>query len=121
MPHLRQLCEALWKAKLELNRGKCAFGAQEVKYSGHLVTRDGVRACPSKVTAIVEMPRPACAKEVQGFVGKCQYYRKFSPLMLTLSRLVSLPRFAVSPQGTWPPLIGAASNSLARFPSMPCN
>ena len=79
MSHLRQLFEALRKAKLELHPGKCAFGAQEVKYLGHLVTRDGIRACPSKVKAIVEMPWPTCAKEMQRFVGKCQYYRKFIP------------------------------------------
>ena len=79
MSHLKQLFEALRKAKLELHPGKCAFGAQEVKYLGHLVTRDGIRACPSKVKAIVEMPKPTCAKEVQRFIGKCQYYRKFIP------------------------------------------
>ena len=46
---------------------------------GHLEMRDGIRACLSKVKAIVEMPKPTCAKEVQRFIGKCQYYRKFIP------------------------------------------
>ena len=73
--HLRRLFEALRKANLELHPG-CAFGARKVKYIGHLVTRDGIRACPSM---IVEMPRPASAKEVQRFIGKCQHYRKFIP------------------------------------------
>ena len=79
LSHLRQLFVALQKADLELHRGKCAFGAQEVKYLGHLVTRVGIRACPSKIKAVVEMPKPVCAKEVQRFVGKCQHYRKFIP------------------------------------------
>ena len=79
LSHLRQLFVALRKANLELHPGKCAFGAQEVKYLGHLVTRTGIRACPSKLKAIVEMPRPVCAKDMQRFVGKCQYYRKFIP------------------------------------------
>ena len=77
--HLRQLLEALRKATLELHPGKCAFRAQEEKYLGHLVTRDGIRACPSKIKAILEMPRPTSAKEVQRFIGKCHYYRKFIP------------------------------------------
>ena len=34
LAHLRQLLEALRKANLELHPGKCAFGAQEVKYLG---------------------------------------------------------------------------------------
>ena len=79
LSHLRQLYEALQKAKLELHPGKCTFGAQEVKYLGHLVTCDGIRACPSKVKAIVEMPQPTSAKEVQRLIGTCQYYRKFIP------------------------------------------
>ena len=79
LAHLRRPCEALRKAMLELHPGKCAFGAQEVKYLGHLVTRDGIRACPSKIKAIAEMPRSASAKEVQRFIGKCQYYRKLIP------------------------------------------
>ena len=79
LAHLRRLFEALRKANLELHPGKCAFGAQEVKYLGHMVARDGIRACRSKKKAIVEMPKPASAKEVQRFIGKCQYYRKFIP------------------------------------------
>ena len=79
LAHLRWLYEALRKANLELHPGKCAFGAQEVKYLGHVVTRDEIRACPSKIKAIMEMLKPASAKEVQRFIGKCQYYRKFIP------------------------------------------
>ena len=63
LSHLRHLFEALRRAKLELHPGKCASVAQEVKYLGHLVTRDGIRGCPSTVKAIVEMPKPTCAKE----------------------------------------------------------
>ena len=44
---------------------------------GHLVTHDGIRAYPSKVKATMEVPRPTSTKEVQRFIEKCQYYRKF--------------------------------------------
>ena len=56
-----------------------------MKYFGHLVTRDGIRACPSKIKAIVEMPRLARARDVQRFIGKCQYYRKFIPNVLQVA------------------------------------
>ena len=79
LARLRLFFEALRKANLELHPGQYAFGAQEVKYSGHVVTRDRIWACPSKVKAIIEMLKPASAKEVQRFIGKCQYYRKFIP------------------------------------------
>ena len=88
LAHLRQLREALRKANLELHRGKRAFGAQDVNYLGHLITRDGIRACPSKIKAIVEMPRPTSAKEVQRFIGKCQYYRKLIPNFSQIAALL---------------------------------
>ena len=34
---------------------------------------------PSTLKAIMEVPRPASAKEVQRVIGKCQHYRKFIP------------------------------------------
>ena len=60
---------------------------------GYLVTRDGSRACPSKAKAIVQMPKPTCAKEVQRFIRKCQYYRKCIP---NFSH-VAAPLFKASP------------------------
>ena len=79
LAHLRRLFEALRKANLELHPGMCAFGAQKVKCLGHVVMHDEIRACPSKVKAIMEMPKQAHAKEVQRFIDKCQYYRKVIP------------------------------------------
>ncbi|KAL8440866.1 hypothetical protein Emag_007664 [Eimeria magna] len=76
---LTDLFHALRRANLQGHPGKCAFGAAEVKYLGQVVSRAGLRACPSKVKAIADMPVPTTAKAVQRFLGKCQYYRKFIP------------------------------------------
>lgn len=77
--HLRQLFGALRDANLQLHPAKCTFGAAQVKYLGHIVSREGIKACPSKVRAITEMPPPLSPKAVLRFLGKCQYYRKFVP------------------------------------------
>lgn len=79
LAHLRQVFEALRKANLERHPGQCAFGAQEVNYLGRVVTRDGIWACPSTIKAMASMLKPASAKDMQRFTGKCQYYRKFIP------------------------------------------
>ena len=50
-----------------------------MKYLGHVVARGGIQTCSSKIKAIMEMPKPASAKELQRFIGKCQYYRKLIP------------------------------------------
>ena len=81
LAHLRRLFEALRRANLELHPGKCAFGVQEANYLGHVVTRDGIRVCPNNIKAVVEMPAPASAKGMQGFIDKCQYYQKFIPTL----------------------------------------
>ncbi|KAL8451263.1 hypothetical protein Emag_002820 [Eimeria magna] len=55
--HLRQLFQALRAANLQLHPEKCFFGAAAVHYLGHIVSRDGIKPCPSKVQAILEMRR----------------------------------------------------------------
>ncbi|KAL8455871.1 hypothetical protein Emag_000301 [Eimeria magna] len=77
--HLRQLLQTLRDANLHLHPGKCSFGSAAVRYLGHIVSRDGIKPCPSKVQAILEMPVPETAKAVQRFLGKCQYYRSYAP------------------------------------------
>ncbi|KAL8442714.1 hypothetical protein Emag_006266 [Eimeria magna] len=77
--HLRQLFQAFRDANLQLHPGKCSFGAAAVRYLGHIVSRDGIKPCPSKLQAILEVPVPKTAKAVQRFLGKCRYYRKFIP------------------------------------------
>ena len=85
LAHLRQPFEALRKANSELHQAKCALGAQEVKYLGHVVTRDGIRACCSKIQAVAEMAKPPCANEMQRINGEYQYYRKFVPNLLQVA------------------------------------
>ncbi|KAL8441395.1 hypothetical protein Emag_007210 [Eimeria magna] len=65
--HLRQLFQALRAAKLQLHAGKCSFGAAAVRHLEHIVSRDGIKPCPSRVQAILEMPVPKTAKAVQRF------------------------------------------------------
>ena len=67
--HIRRLFETLREANLELHPETYAFGAQELKCLGHVVTRNEIRACLSKVKAVIEMPKPASAKGVQRFFG----------------------------------------------------
>ncbi|KAL8447032.1 hypothetical protein Emed_004662 [Eimeria media] len=106
--HLRQLLVALRKAALQL-------------HLGHIVSREGIRACPSKVQAIVDMPVPHNVKAVQRFLGKCQYYRRFVPnfsaVAAPLFRATTLKKdFVWTPecQDAWKTLCNALSSEPVR-------
>ncbi len=62
---------------LKLKLKKCHFGATEVPYLGHLVSRNGLKPDPKKVDAVKRYPAPKNPKEVRQFLGLTSYYRRF--------------------------------------------
>jgi hypothetical protein len=46
---------------------------------GHHVSAAGVSPIASRVTAINDHPRPTTVKELQGFLGVINFYRRFIP------------------------------------------
>jgi hypothetical protein len=60
-----------------LKQSKCAFGALEVEYLGHLVGKDGVRVDPKNIEAMQDWTHPKTIKILHGFLGLTGYYCKF--------------------------------------------
>ena len=77
--NLEQVLARIEKSELKLNKTKCKFGLNEVKYVGHIFSSEGVRADPSKIEAIVDMPMPENASDVHRFLGMVTYLGKFLP------------------------------------------
>jgi hypothetical protein len=75
--HVDQVLNLLSQHQLFLKQSKCAFGASEVEYLGHLVGKDGVRVDPKKIEAMQYWPHPKTLKSLSGFLGLTGYYRKF--------------------------------------------
>ena len=65
------------KANLTLKPSKCKIACPEVLYLGHIITRDGVKVDPQKTAAVDAYRIPKTPKELRGFVGLCNYYRRF--------------------------------------------
>lgn len=75
--HLRTVLEVLRKHQLYAKLSKCDFLKTEVDFLGHVVTPEGIKMDPKKLTAIQDWPQPTNLKEVQSFLGLVNYYRRF--------------------------------------------
>ena len=62
---------------LSLNPKKSLFAMKEGKLLGHIVSTEGVRIDPSRVEAIQTLSAPRSKKEVQAFLGKINFLRRF--------------------------------------------
>ena len=62
---------------LKLKPSKCILAAKQVEFLGFLLSKDGKRPCDSNVKAILEMPKPESASEIETFLGLANYYRTF--------------------------------------------
>ncbi|GAA5875060.1 hypothetical protein JCM1840_001753 [Sporobolomyces johnsonii] len=70
---LRDLLNAHLYAKID----KCDFGKSEVEFLGYLVGNRTVRMDPGKLDSIRDWPPPSSVKEIQRFLGFCNFYRRF--------------------------------------------
>ncbi|KAI5338358.1 hypothetical protein L3X38_017629 [Prunus dulcis] len=77
--HLHTVLEILKHHQIFVKMSKCAFGVSTIEYLGHIISRQGVSADPSKLNAIADWPVPTSVKSLKGFLGLTGYYRKFIP------------------------------------------
>ena len=75
--HIRQVLEILRTHKMYGNMAKCEFFKESVEYLGHVISSKGISTDPKKVEAVKQWPTPTNIKEMQSFLGLCNYYRRF--------------------------------------------
>ena len=66
-------------AGLTLNASKCAFAVSHVEHLGHIVSAEGIRPNPAKVSSLVDFAAPHDIKSLQRFLGLCGWFRRFIP------------------------------------------
>ena len=74
---LKDVFERIRMAKLKLKAEKCDLFKEEITYLGHVISADGVRTDPKKISAVKDFTIPLFVTDVRGFLGLCSYYRRF--------------------------------------------
>jgi hypothetical protein len=86
------LFNRLREFNVTLNPDKCKFGLTEVNFVGHLIKKGGYCISPDKITKVLEFKLPRTVKQLQSFLGLCNYFHEhvqnFSQLAKELFEMI---------------------------------
>jgi len=74
---LRLALERMRQYGLKMNPLKCAFGVSAGKFLGFIIHEKGIEIDPKRIEVMKKVEAPACKKNLQKFLGKVNYLRRF--------------------------------------------
>lgn len=77
LERLQLVFDRLRQHGLKLKPSKCQLVKKEVQYLGHIVSSEGIKTDPEKISKVKNWPRPTSRKEVLQFLGFVGYYRRY--------------------------------------------
>ena len=93
MATLAEVCSQAEVANLSLRADKCEFGKPEMEFLGYIVNGETIRPTPDNIQKVKDFPVPTTRRQLQRFLGMCNFNRKFVPnysaVVGPLSRLTS--------------------------------
>ncbi|GJP40024.1 hypothetical protein CLOM_g24318 [Closterium sp. NIES-68] len=92
--HLKDLeavFSLLQQHQLITKGSKCEFLKHELEFLGHVISIDGVKIDPKKITTIQAWKPPSNLRELQSFLGFVNYIRHFIPNMAGLKLFLTTP------------------------------
>ena len=84
--HLRKVLEKCRKNGLSLDPKKTLFGLQEGKILGRIILEEGIKIDLKRIEGILQISHPRNIKELQSFIGKIKFLRRFIPNLVELLR-----------------------------------
>ena len=73
---------------LFLQPGKCSFNRTSVEYLGLIISEGKLHMDPIKLEAVQKWLRPKTVKDIQKFLGFCNFYQRFVKGYLELTHLL---------------------------------
>ncbi|GFX05701.1 retrovirus-related Pol polyprotein from transposon 17.6 [Trichonephila clavipes] len=86
LKNIRRVLQKLKEANLKLSLSKCHLFRREVTYFGHIISIEGVRTDPDKISAVKDWNCPTNVHQLQSFFSLYTYYRKFVKNFSTIAR-----------------------------------
>jgi Reverse transcriptase (RNA-dependent DNA polymerase) len=90
--HTKMVLQRLWEHDLFLKPKKCEFKKTTMEYLGLIIQEEKLSMDLVKLSRIRDWPTPTTIKQVRGFIGFTNFYRrfikKFSKLTLPLNNLL---------------------------------
>ena len=77
------------KYGISLNSKKSIFGLEEGKLLGHIISKEGIRIDPARIEAILNIQPPRNIKELQEFLGKINFLRRFISNMVEIIKYLN--------------------------------
>ncbi|GKB24802.1 hypothetical protein Tco_0864203 [Tanacetum coccineum] len=74
---IQETFDRLRSINMKINSKKCSFDGEEGPFLGHLITKQGIKANPSKVKAITIFKPPRTLKEIHSLNGKLATLSQF--------------------------------------------
>ena len=74
---VHDVLDLLAEHNLYLKPAKCKFHTDSIDYLGVILERGVIRMDPIKISRIKEWPTPTKVKDVQSFLGFCNFYCAF--------------------------------------------
>ena len=72
--HIRLVFEALRATSLMMKPKKCKFAQKELRFLGHIISAEGIRTDPDKITKMVTMSLLTNLKKLRSRLGLFSYY-----------------------------------------------
>jgi hypothetical protein len=82
--HLKKVFLRCIKFSISLNPSKSIFGVTQGKLLGHIVSDSWIIIDLKTITAILNLPTPTSKKEIQSFMGRINFARRFVPNFIVM-------------------------------------
>ncbi|GJS00908.1 reverse transcriptase domain-containing protein [Tanacetum coccineum] len=77
LKYIQETFKRFRSINMKLNPKKFSFGVEEGPFLGHLITKQGIKANPSKIKAVTDLDQPRTLKDIQSLNGKLAAINRF--------------------------------------------